>query len=50
MTMFLNELFNSDDSEVAAATRQLVKEIDRVTGEEIGKKLSGKDDGVMSDE
>ena len=50
VTMFLNELFNSDDSEVAAATRQLVKEIDRVTGEEIGKKLSGKDDGVMSDE
>jgi hypothetical protein len=41
VTVFLNELFNSPEQEVADVTRQLVQEIDRVTGENIEEKLSG---------
>jgi hypothetical protein len=40
VTVFLNELFNSPEQEVADMTRQLVQEIDRVTGENIEEKLS----------
>ena len=48
VTMYLHELFNSSESEVAAATSALVKEIDRITGEDIESKLTGAD-GDMSD-
>ena len=44
VTVFLNELFNSSESEVASVTRQLVKEMDRVTGEDIEGKLGGMED------
>jgi hypothetical protein len=43
VTVFLNELFHSSDSEVALVTRQLVKEMDRVTGEDIEGKLGDMD-------
>ena len=43
VTVFLNELFNSSEPEVAAATKLLVKEIDRITGENIEAKLSRDD-------
>jgi uncharacterized membrane-anchored protein YjiN (DUF445 family) len=41
VTVFLNQVFNSSDPEVRAVTKQLVKEIDRVTGEDIEGKLTG---------
>ena len=40
VTVFLNELYRSKDPEVRAVTKQLVKEIDRVTGEDIQGKLA----------
>ena len=39
VTLFLHELYHSDDATVAAATRRLVKEIGRVTGEDLQAKL-----------
>ena len=42
VTVFLNELYHSDVAEVASATRRLVAEMDRITGENIGQKLEGK--------
>jgi uncharacterized membrane-anchored protein YjiN (DUF445 family) len=40
VTVFLDQLYNSSDSEVRGVTKQLVKEMDRVTGEDIEGKLS----------
>jgi hypothetical protein len=40
VTVYLSELYNSTEEEVAAATRQLVQEMDRITGEDIAAKLA----------
>ena len=39
VTVYLSELYNSSEDEVASATRQLVQEMDRITGEDIASKL-----------
>jgi hypothetical protein len=41
VTVFLNELYLSSETEVADATKALVKEMDRITGEDIENKLRG---------
>jgi hypothetical protein len=41
ITVFLHELYNSSEPEIVEAVRALVKEMDRITGEDIEAKLTG---------
>jgi len=50
VTIYLNELYNSRDSGVRSAARDLVKEMDRRTGENIGEKLGGGSEDMEDDE